>query len=285
MAKSLFRAIAAMAMAAFAPTAAQAVTVYSSYDFDFSEGYVVGALDETTVGNSIVFRSKTDPLLKVKATAWSIDRNSSGSADDIVTAATLKIWDGGLGVKNKYETDTSPQHSIDNGVGPSEASPNNMVDFVMLQFDYDVDVNSITTGWVSGDQDASLRVGKGNPFNWNAALGLDGKKVYGSTADVELSDYVNMASSTLDSRNDTASAGTPGTRTVNTGNQHGLMWLIGALYGTDNNDFFKLDVLNVTVFPTVPEPSTWMTMILGFGFIGATMRRRKVPFGKTAALA
>jgi hypothetical protein len=44
-------------------------------------------------------------------------------------------------------------------------------------------------------------------------------------------------------------------------------------------------MLNVTVFPTVPEPSTWMTMILGFGFIGSMMRRRKAPFGKGAALA
>jgi hypothetical protein len=284
MAKSLFRAIAAIALAAFAPTTAQAVTVYSSYDFDFSDSYVVGALDTTTVGNSVVFRSKTDPLLKVKATAWSIDKNSSGSGDDVVTAATLKLWSGGLGVKNKNEADTSPQHSIDNGIGATEGTPNNMVDFVMLQFDYDVDVNSITTGWVSGDQDASLRVGKGDPFNWNAPLGLDGKKVVGSTAAVELSDYVNMASP-LDSRVDNGSSGTPGTRGVNGGNQHGMIWLLGALYGSDNNDFFKLDMLNVTVFPTVPEPSTWMTMILGFGFIGSMMRRRKAPFGKGAVLA
>jgi hypothetical protein len=285
MAKSLFRAIAAIALAAFAPTTAQAVTVYSSYDFDFSDSYVVGALDTTTVGNSVVFRSKTDPLLKVKATAWSIDKNDAGTGDDVVTAATLKLWSGGLGVKNKNEADTSPQHSIDNGVGSSEGSPNNMVDFVMLQFDYDVDINGLTTGWVSEDQDASLRVGKGNPFNWNASLGLDGKKVFGSTGSVELSDYVNMASSSLDSRIDTSAAGTPGSRTVNSGNQHGMMWLIGALYGSDNHDYFKLDMLNVTVFPTVPEPSTWMTMILGFGFIGSMMRRRKAPFGKGAALA
>lgn len=275
MAKSLFRAIAAIALAAFAPTTAQAVTVYSSYNFDFSEDFVVGALDETTSGNSIVFRSTSDPLLKVKATAWSIDKGDPGNGDDVVNKATLQLWNGGLGVKNMYESDTSPSHSIDNS---------GLVDFVMLQFDYDVDVNNITTGWVSGDQDASMRVGKGNPFNWDASLGLDGKKVFGSTGSVELSDYVNMASS-LDSRVDNGSSGTPGTRGVNGGNKHGMIWLLGALYGSDNNDFFKLDMLNVTVFPTVPEPSTWMTMILGFGFIGSMMRRRKAPFGKGAALA
>jgi hypothetical protein len=62
-----------------------------------------------------------------------------------------------------------------------------------------------------------------------------------------------------------------------------MNWLIGALYGTDNNDYFKLSALNVTVFPTIPEPSTWMTMILGFGFVGATMRRRNAPLGKGSA--
>jgi hypothetical protein len=71
---------------------------------------------------------------------------------------------------------------------------------------------------------------------------------------------------------------------VNSGDEHGMMWLIGALYGSDHNDYFKLDALNVTVFPTVPEPSTWMTMILGFGFVGGTMRRRKASIGKASAL-
>jgi hypothetical protein len=280
MAKSLFRAIAAIALAAFAPTVAQAVTVYGSYDFDFSGGFVVGDLDETTPGNSIVFRSTSDPLLKVKATAWSIDKGNSGNGDDVVNKATLQLWNGGLGVKNMYESDTSPSHSIDNS---------GLVDFVMLQFDYDVAVKNITTGWVSGDQDASLRVGAGptsNPTMWDSSLGLDGKKVYGSSGNIELADYVNIASSTLNSRNDNPfTDGTPGSRDVNGGNQHGMIWLLGALYGSENDDYFKLDMLNVTVFPTVPEPSTWMTMILGFGFIGSMMRRRKAPFGKGAALA
>jgi len=280
MAKSLLSAIAAMALAAFAPTAAQAVTFYSSYNFDFSDTggstnqYVVDStLNQSTAGNSITFKSTTDPLLKVKATAWSINKNNAGSADDVVNKATLMMWSGGLGVKNMNEDGSSPNHSMDNS---------GLVDFVLLQFDYDVDINTITTGWVSGDSDASLRVGKGptsNPSTWATTPALDGAKVFGATSGVELTDYVNMTDTTLDS----SGTGTSGTRSVNNANQHGMTWLLSALYGSDNDDFFKLSALNVTVFPTIPEPSTWMTMILGFGFVGGTMRRRNAPLGKLSA--
>jgi hypothetical protein len=274
-----------MAMAVFAATSAQAVTIYNSYNFDLSSTYIASStLDQSTAGNSITFRSTTDPQLQVKATAWSIDRSgSSGTGDDIVTAATLKIWSGGLGVQNKYEPNSSPQHSIDNGVDSSGSRY--MVDFVMLQFNYDVDVNNMTTGWVSGDQDASLRVGAGptsNPALWNSALGLDKKKVFGATSGIELTDYVGMADTSLNSTTNNTS---PFTRSVNGSNQHGMMWLIGALYGTQSNDFFKLDLLNVTVFPTIPEPSTWLTMILGFGFVGWSMRRKSKIGTISASLA
>lgn len=291
MAKALFRAMAAMAFATLAPSAAQAVTIYNSYNFSFSDDYIVSStLNQNTFGNSITFRSVTDAALRVKVTAWSIDQKSSESdtSGDIVTQAMLKLWDGGLGVRNIYEDSSSPNHAIDNGTGtrnnPNDEYDDNrqMVDFVLMQFNWDVDINSIATGWVSGDWDASLRVGPGpvaNPANWNVTPSLNNAKVFGSTSAVELSDYVNMADTTLDSTGSTSSY----SRNVNSGNQHGMIWLLGALYGTQDDDFFKLDLINVKVFPTIPEPSTWLTMILGFGFIGGTMRRRKPVAGRGAA--
>jgi hypothetical protein len=51
---------------------------------------------------------------------------------------------------------------------------------------------------------------------------------------------------------------------------------VNATPGTDN--FAGLDDISVSA---VPEPSTWLTMILGFGTIGAALRRRR----QTAALA
>ena len=43
---------------------------------------------------------------------------------------------------------------------------------------------------------------------------------------------------------------------------------------TDNQGFFNHGVDNVSVFATVPEPSTWALTILGFGCTGAALRRR-----------
>jgi hypothetical protein len=42
--------------------------------------------------------------------------------------------------------------------------------------------------------------------------------------------------------------------------------------GDDNHDDF---LIKATILSAVPEPSTWLLMILGFGAIGAGMRQRK----------
>lgn len=41
--------------------------------------------------------------------------------------------------------------------------------------------------------------------------------------------------------------------------------------GDDNHDDF---IVRATLFPSVPEPSTWLLMILGFGAIGFSLRQR-----------
>lgn len=336
MAKSLFRAIAAFALAAFAPTTAYAgaVLVGQEYTFDFSSAFLNSS---ATTSNSMTFYAyKTSdaskaivPTLQVKVSAWSIDRNpfdytsgmssssvrnaSSNSlastSNDVVTQATLKLWSGGLGVQNMWESDTSPNHSMDNGVDYFRNSSGNlvsdgwggyiqkyMVDFVTLQFSWDVDVDDITTGWIgtgsTPDSDATIRYGTGNtadPSKWSKdpkdptkTLDLTGAKVNGSSSGLDLSDYFNM-NVNLDS----PGPATTGTRCVNNNScggtpQHGMIWLLGALYGTDSNDYFKLDALNVFTTPTVPEPSTWMSMILGFGMIGVSLRRRQAMIGKSA---
>ena len=42
-------------------------------------------------------------------------------------------------------------------------------------------------------------------------------------------------------------------------------------------DNVTLDVRQVVVSGAVPEPATWLLMILGFGLIGGSMRRRRDP--------
>lgn len=310
MAKSLLSALAAMAFGMVASTAANAAVT-----FDFTAKYTTGPNAgqykylvntdpaQNGYGNAMTFRSVENPLVKVKVTAWSIDRGNASSTsatmsttDDIVTKAVLKLWDGGFGVQNMYETDNVPNHSIDNGrdavknvngklvpdTGNNPSKYKFMTDFLMLQFDYDTDLNSMSTGWVQTDSDASVRLGSGPTNNqnaWNSTPLLNGMKVYGSDPNkTELTDFVTMGTPKLPNAeaNDKDLAGTSAesTRTI-PGSEHGMTWLIGALYNVgENDDYFKLDALNATIFPTVPEPSTWMTMIFGFGFVGWGMRRR-----------
>jgi hypothetical protein len=40
-------------------------------------------------------------------------------------------------------------------------------------------------------------------------------------------------------------------------------------------DYFAADDLDVTVTPGVPEPATWALMLMGFGGLGALLRRRR----------
>ncbi|HWK41127.1 MAG TPA: PEPxxWA-CTERM sorting domain-containing protein [Croceibacterium sp.] len=57
--------------------------------------------------------------------------------------------------------------------------------------------------------------------------------------------------------------------------QNGDSFYIGYddyITGDDNHDDF---LVKVTLLPAVPEPSTWLLMILGFGAIGYGMRQRK----------
>jgi PEP-CTERM motif len=55
--------------------------------------------------------------------------------------------------------------------------------------------------------------------------------------------------------------------------------------GAGDNQGPLLDNLSLSITPgAVPEPATWMMMILGFGLIGSAMRRRKaIPAGLATA--
>ena len=57
----------------------------------------------------------------------------------------------------------------------------------------------------------------------------------------------------------------------------GNTWLIGASFnnpeGTYKLDGFKLEKLTYSV-GAVPEPATWMFMMLGMAGVGFTMRRK-----------
>ncbi|RYD23268.1 MAG: PEP-CTERM sorting domain-containing protein [Lysobacteraceae bacterium] len=66
-------------------------------------------------------------------------------------------------------------------------------------------------------------------------------------------------------------------------NTAATVWLIGAGRGTGSDDSFKLSSIGVTA--AVPEPASWAMMIVGFGAVGATMRRRKGKVATTVSYA
>ena len=56
------------------------------------------------------------------------------------------------------------------------------------------------------------------------------------------------------------------------------MWIISARTGAGADykiDAFKLDKVSAMPIMAVPEPGTWAMMIVGFGFAGTAMRRRR----------
>lgn len=264
MAKPLLSAIAATALAAFAPTAAHAV----SFTFDLTDSYVETAAIANSQGRAFTFDSTTDSSVKVKVTGWSINRGAtSATTDDVVKLATVyQYGDSGLGVVSSGETSgSSPGHSMDN---------NGQIDFLLFQFNRDVDLDSFRIGWSQTDADATVRFGPGNGA-WNSVAPIYNKPVNdGNAMTVDLSNYLNSTVLTSDSSDGSFRD------QFNTANNHGLWWIISAYYPGQSNDYFKIKSLGVTLFPSIPEPSTWMTMILGFGFIGWGMRRRNVLSGK-----
>lgn len=187
--------------------------------------------------------------IAVTATAWSMD--TTVSKPDV---ATLGAYSSGLGVTDKAEDGSAPYHTIDN-VG--------LFDFVTLTFSRPVqilygalvpfDVNSgpapaDNDAWVSFTYDPT-HLPITNDAVW-ANLMLHATEVEGNLSG-NFSTYLN-----------------PG---MNTGD----VWIVGAdkFNKWDRDDGFKLAGLSVQL--PVPEPATWLMMMLGFGLVGATLRRSR----------
>lgn len=197
-------------------------------------------------GNSITLPAVSG--ITVTATAWSV----AGIANtDLPTAGYLGRYGSGLGVTNGNEGNgaTNNAHTIDN-VGS--------YDFVRLVFSTAVRLTGLTlTGFdvdgapASVDTDAWVSYGTGtNAFNTSALWG----------------GYITRGV-------DVASGNAASFSSAN----FSTVWLIAAARSSvERNDGFKLGAVNAVV-PQVPEPATWLTMILGFGMMGSALRRRATP--------
>ena len=58
--------------------------------------------------------------------------------------------------------------------------------------------------------------------------------------------------------------------------------IFGFLFGPGQVNSHDLTGFSFTVSDAVPEPATWLTMLLGFGMVGMTFRRRRSPTAASA---
>lgn len=196
-----------------------------------------------------------DGTVNVRVSAWSID--SSG----VVQAASIGRWDYGLGVQHSGDGN----HTTDN-LG--------WKDFLVFQFDKSVELvdGFFYSDW-DGLWDTDATIGRGSAFSpYTTAPALAGTTLAGLGALFTLTpSYDNTGNG----------SGSPdlSQRDINSGNFAATTWLIGASfdanYSDGNKDGFKLKKLTYNVAPPIPEPSTWALLILGFGGVGAAMRKRR----------
>ena len=206
--------------------------------------FLNGTSSSGSPGNVRTFAvSNGSGTINGQATGWSVGSNG------LIQRASLGRWSSGLGVVN---TSNDNSHTVDNS---------GRVDFVVFQFSQAVDLNRILLS-AYGDTDATVRYGAVGGV-WNANPGLH-----------------NAALASLLTRTPN-SFGAPGAnstawRNVNAGNATANWWVISAASPNPDRfaDYFKIKALDFTA-SAVPEPSTWMMMILGVGVVGATIRRRR----------
>lgn len=238
--KTVVVAILAAAFATATPASAAVITFTGSSASDGTDGNV-----RTFSANGI----------SVQATAWSY----SGST---LEKAFLGAFSSGLGVTNSTEGEgSSNSHAVDNYLRN---------DFILLVFNQAVNISSakLTPYSQNGealDNDVSV--------SFATASGLFASPAPATTA-IATSNAV-FAALNGNIRNVSGNLGSGFQTDLGTGSSAGNVWLIGAARTNPDRmlDGFKLSA--ITVNSAVPEPGTWAMMLVGFGAIGFSMRRRR----------
>jgi hypothetical protein len=213
--------------------------------------------------NSRIFTASIGPdTVKVRATGWSINGST-------VEDSFLGGYSGsGLGVTSGDDSrGANNKHTVDNQTRK---------DFILLQFDRAVDLDSARFNAFSisgtGYTDTDATIGRGTTnLNWQTQPNLNGQNISALNTLIPLANRFGSGNSGTSGSN---------TRSFNPSNLVGNVWLISASmannYGGDSKiDSFKLNTLQVSFLGPLPEPEVWATMIIGFGFIGAAMRRKR----------
>lgn len=245
--KNLLKAIAPIVMVAgLAASPAQAASVVKNFDLTGSMA------DNGAYGNALTRSATNDSSLQVKITGW-----QSGQISNRITSAYVGAYSTGLGVTGNLDFGgAGAYHQIDNAFG--------YTDFLLLQFNRAVTLSSAVlnvyqmTGFLNKDSDLAF---------YNAG----GITTTAWDSNIDLSAY-----STLPSTWATVAGGSAsGDRTIGATGAS-TKWLLGAAFLPvgDRDDGFKIQSLSVSEVAAVPEPASWALMIVGFGAVGMSLRRR-----------
>lgn len=197
------------------------------------------SVNGTPDGNT---RSFSNGGITVTASAWSYN----GTLQN----AWLGQYTHGLGVTNQGEDGLNNSHTVDNSGNQ---------DFIILVFNQAVNIQSGTL----------------YPFSVNGSTDNDAWISYGTLA----GPFNLTALNDLLTRDyNVTGAGSPYNVSFNSTGKFGNVWLIGAansIAGTTDQytDGFKLS--SILINTAVPEPSTWVLMLLGFAAIGFVVRRQR----------
>lgn len=265
-----FGFLAAAGLALIAPAGAQAAVFVANFNTtnvsscvtSTGAAYTCSTSTNGTYGNGVKLAASNDSTLQVLITGWQASQTNGA-----ISSAFLGTYSGGLGVTGLGDSSGSNNlHTMDNVGG--------YTDFVVLQFSRAVSLTSLSatpfavplpTGGTGTDTDMSVLNAQGviTPSAWNVRTDI--------TAAASMFNSITWGTA------GGTSAG--GARAVSGySSQFSSVWLVSAsALSTDRNDGFKLSAISAQEqTPPVPEPATWATMILGFGAIGAAMRRRRV---------
>ena len=251
MTNSVFRKIstaAVLAASMMLPAVASAAPVIFS---------LTGAPVQSAPSGNFITQTVATPNgpVKVRVSAWSLTGTSGGGT---INKSSLGVYSSGLGATSGDENGGGNTHTLDN---------QNRRDFLVFQFDQSVKlINGLFSPFALNGfgKDTDFTVGAGNSsMPWNVQPGLNGQ----SYAALTTLFSGGLASYT--------GANVNNTKALNPSAIDGNTWLVGASFHNPDRtlDSFKFSKLTVEA-RAVPESATWMMMIVGFGGIGATMRRK-----------
>lgn len=188
-------------------------------------------------------------------TAYALNGSTPSSS---LQSGTVMSWGSyGVGVCNpgEYANCNTPNHATDN-VGT-------FTDFLLLQFNATVMLNSVSLGWSYGDADFTV-------LRW-VGSGASGALVGTTAAALSTGNWSVLT---------TVNGSAAGTYSLNNGSAVSSVWAIAAYNtaiatrsGADaGDDAFKISGVTAAV---VPEPSTIALTLAGLIGIGVVARRRR----------